>query len=273
MPRNTFPPIALAATLTLCATAGQAASVSSTTLSDLHITLLDLTPGAGVDPFIALDPLSRSTALAGAVAPGASTYWMNQGLGAFDPVSVSGIFAGEGTGGAASFAGDPFGAGATLATSAVAQPSFLQGVGEAYIDTQPSGFNTIAVGAHTQVSFSGLAWLTWNASDPRAAAYGDVSMSFMRDAPGGLVVVDQDEFAAGWLPGGGSTLTGAAADTVGIEFMNDSDEAVVLDYFVNVFAGASEVDVPPIAVDEPGRLALLLAGIAPVLLALRRRRR
>ena len=272
MPRktNNVPTVALAAALALGAPAVHATSVSSTILSDFRITLVDLAPGDGIAASIALDPLSRSTALAGAVSPGANSFWMNQGNSVFDPVSVSGILGGEGTGGAASFAGDPFGAGATLATSAVAQPSFAEGVGEAYIDTQPSGFNTITVGAHTQVSFSGLASLVWNASVPGAAAYGDVSMSFMQDAPGGPVVVDQDEFAAGWVPSGGSTLAGAASDTVSIAFMNTSDDAVVLDYFINVFAGASEIDLP--SVDEPGRLALLLAGLMPLLGFAARRR-
>jgi hypothetical protein len=265
MPRKTVTDIVVAVGLSLCAMAVHATSVASTTLSDFRITLLDLAPGDGVDPFVTLDPTSYSNAQAGVAAPGANGYWTAQGAGPFGPVSISGALD-DGTGGAASFAGDPFASGATLVASAVGNPGFAQGVGEAWIDNQPSGIVALTVGAHSQVTFSGLALLDWNASEAHAAAYGFVSLGFFQGAPGGQVAVDQEQFSAGYFAVDGVGLVGTASDTVSITFANTSDEAVDLDYSVVVYADASEVDVTPSPVPEPDGLALLLAGLAPLLL-------
>ena len=260
---------AIAAVLLSAAGPGHATSVATGTLSDFRITLLDLAPDDGAAPALELDPLSRSTALAGAVSPGASTFWMQQGDAAFAPVASSGQM--DGTGGAASFAGDPFGAaGATFAVSAVGRPGFAGGTGETYVDTQPSGLTQFTLGAHTQVTFSGLASLGWNASAGAASAHGSVGLDFWQMVDSGEIDVARDDLADGYFGDGAGALAGAASRQLTITFANDSDATVLLGYAVDVFADASEVAVP---VDEPAGAALLLAAAAPLAWLARRRRR
>ena len=259
---------AITAVLLSAAGPGHATSVATSTLSDFRITLLDLAPDDGVAPALALDPLSRSTALAGAVSPGASTFWMQQGDAAFAPVASSGQM--DGSGGAASFAGDPFGAGATLAASAIGRPGFAGGTGETYVDTQPSGLTQFSLAAHTQVTFSGLASLGWNASAAAASALGSVGLDFWQLVDSGEIDVARDDLAAGYFGDGAGPLAGAASRQLTVTFANDSDAPVLLGYAVDVFADASEVAVP---VDEPAGAALLLAAAAPLAWLARRRRR
>jgi hypothetical protein len=270
MHRSHLLPSALLAALALATTAVHATSVSSTTLSAFRITLVDLAPGDSVDPSIALDPLSRSTALPGAISPGASTFWMQQGDSAFGPVSSSGEL--DGTGGSASFAGDPFGAGAQLAASAVGNPSFAIGSGAAYIDTQPSGQTQFVLGAHTQVTFSGLAALDWSASTAAAAAYGEVGLDFWQMVDGNQDFVAMDSLTGGYYGDGAGALSGSTAGQVTITFANDSDASVVLGYGVEVFANAAELETVPSPVDEPAGAGLLLAGASALLWGVRRRR-
>jgi len=249
--------------------AAHATSVADATLSDLHITLLDLAPADGVAPSLTLDPQSRSVALAGAVSPGESTFWMQQGGSAFGPVSSSGAM--DGIGGSASFAGDPFGAGATLSVHAVGVPGFQVGTGEAYVDTQPSGETSFTLSAHTQVTFTGLASVAWSASDSQASALGEIGLAFLQAPDGVPVTVAQDEFGDGFGLAPGAALSGSGSRPLTITFTNDSDGWTVVDYSVTVFASAGEVDVPPVPVDEPAGAWLLLAGGLPLAWAARRR--
>jgi hypothetical protein len=263
--------LALAAALACAALPGHAGTVASTTLSDFRIAVVDLDPADGIAASVTLDPLSRSTAVAGLASPGANTFWMSQGTGAFGAVSISGILDGTGTGGAASVSGDPFAGGATFATSAVGASNWGDGVGETYIDTQPSGETQLTLSAHSQVSFSGVASLAWSAGDPRATTYGGVDMGFLLDS----ALVDRDRFSAGYcsITDAGGGLTGTASEAMTVSFSNTSDAPIVLSYFVDVNADASEVEVVASPVNEPPAGVLLFAGALPAWLALGRRRR
>ena len=261
--------LTLAVALSSAALPGHAESVASTTLSDFHITVVDLDPSDGVVASATLDPMAQSTALAGFASPGANTFWVSQGTGAFGAATISGILDGTGTGGSATISGDAEGAGATFATHAVGASNWGVGVGETYVG---NGQAELTLTAHSQVSFEGLGTVTWQAGDPNAAAYGGIDMIFFVDS----ALVDRDQFAAGY----GTTTTsppipaaGTASQAVAISFSNTSDAPVILSFAIDVNAAASEIDVVASPVDEPGGAALLLAGALPAWLAIMRRRR
>jgi hypothetical protein len=262
-------PLMLAVALFCAAVPAHAESVASTTLSGFRITVIDLDPADGVGASATLDPLAQSTAIAGLASPGANTFWVSEGVGAFGAASISGILDGTGTGGAASISGDPEGAGATFATSAVGASNWGIGVGETYVG---NGQANLTLAAHSQVSFAGLATVTWQANDPRAATYGGVDMIFFVDS----ALVDRDQFFAGYGTSTPSTpdgTSGTATQAMSISFSNLSDVPVELSFAVDVDADASEIDVLASPVDEPGGAALLLVGALPAWLALMRRRR
>jgi hypothetical protein len=257
--------VTLAVALSSAALTGHAESVASTTLSEFRITVVDLDPLDGVAAGATLDPLARSTALAGFASPGANTFWLSEGTGAFGPASISGILDGTGTGGAASISGDAEGSGVTFAANAVGASSWGAGLGETYVG---NGQASLTLTPHSQVSFAGLAAVTWQASDPHASAYGSVDMTFLVDS----TLVDRDRFAAGYGAGVPSSPGGTAGQAMTIDFSNTSDAPVVLWFAIDVVAAASEIDVVASPVDEPAGASLLLAGALPAWLAFARRR-
>jgi hypothetical protein len=249
--------------------AARATSTADATLSDLRITLLDLAPADGVAPSIVFSPGTASVAAAAAVSPGASTYWQQRGTSPFDPVATSGrLFD---VGGAASFAGDPRAGGATLAASAFANPSFAGGSGQAYLDNQPSGDVSFVLSAQSQVSFTGLATVQWNAGDPRGDASGAVQLMFWQFIDGNFFTLASDNLVAGWISGARDQQQRSASRQVAITFANATDSAVTLDYTVLAQAFADEVAVPVTPVPEPTGAWLLLAGALPLAWAARRR--
>ena len=261
--------VLFAATALLAASPALALSTVTSTLADFHIALTDLDPTDGVAPTLVLDPQSRSTVIPSEVSASGTTSWMQQGDSAFGSVSSSGDF--HGTGGSGSFAGDPFGAGAEIAASATGDTSVDIGASEAYVDTPPFGQGAFVLGAQTEVTFFGSVSIDWSASNPRAATYGEVDLSFWR-----IVGVDEDFVAQGNVKGGyygdgGSALTGSASNALAITFDNDSDASVDMGYQVAVFANAFEFETVPPPVDEPAGVAVLLAGVATVLWGVRRR--
>ena len=192
MIRSVFAASALAVAL---APAARATSTADATLSDFHIDLLDLAPADGVAPSIVFSPGTTSVAAAAAVSPGASTYWQQRGTSPFGPVATSGSL--FDVGGAASFAGDPQSGGATLTASAFANPSFAGGSGQAYLDNQPSGAISFVLSAQSQVSFTGLATVQWNAGDPRGDASGAVQLLFWQFVDGNFFTLASDNLVAG----------------------------------------------------------------------------
>lgn len=251
--------------------AAHATSTADTTLSDFRITLTDLDAGDGVAPSVAFDPTSRSTAYAAAYGDGPS--WQTYGTSVFGAVASSG--SSDGIGGSASIAGDPFGAGATLSSHGEGVPGAADGVGEASVETDdgPIG-NTLVLSPHTQLTFSGTAATTWDASQPRARAYGETRMLLFEPRGPDEIGVSAVDFVDGWGAGSNDSLTGSTSWQASVTFRNTTDAPVTLEYIVFVTARASEVLVPPPSppgVDEPGSAWLLLAGALP--LAWRARRR
>ncbi len=265
-----FPAHALwAATSLLAAGPALALSTATTTLADFRIGLTGLDPSDGVPPTLVLDPQSRSTVIPGEVSAGASTSWMQQGDSAFGPVSASGDL--DGTGGSGSFSGDPLGAGAKITASAIGGPSLDIGSSVAFVDTPSFDQGGFVLGAQTQVTFAGSVLIDWSASNPGAAAYGEVDLAFWR-----FTGADEDFVAQGYVTGGyysvsGGALSGSTSSPLAVTFANDSDVPVVVGYQVAVFANASELEAALPPVDEPAAAALLLAGMGTVLWGMRRR--
>jgi hypothetical protein len=249
----------LAAAALLVAGAAHAQSTATATYG-FQILLTDLDPSDGIDPSVTLDPASRSSAFASSSGTGAS--WQQQGDSAFGPVSAGGQV--DGTGGSASFSGDPFGAGATLLASAAGGPSL--DVGSAV--TAASSLFTLS--PHTEVTFSGVATADWNASNPNAAAYDEIDVNSYR-VNGDFLDLDWMGYVVGGYYGTGfGPLSGSTPGSLGFTFDNLSDDPIALAFQIAVYANASEFEfvLPP--VDEPGGGILLLAGASAILCGLRR---
>jgi hypothetical protein len=252
--------------------AGPALAVSTaTTTLDLGIYLTDLDPSDGVAPTLVLDPQSRSTAVWGVTSAGATTSWMQQGDSAFGAVSSSGDL--DGTGGSASFAGDPLGAGAQIVASAVGGPSLDIGTSAAYVATPDSGQGVFVLGAQTQVTFFGAVTIDWDASNADAATFGEVDFDLWSFVGDGQDLLAQTYATGGYYGDGFGPLSGSTPNGVTMTFANASDTPVTLGYAVEVFANASELEMTLPPVDEPAGAALLLVGVATVLRRVRRQRR
>ena len=266
-----FPVHALLAAAALVAPGpAHALSTETTTFADFHIGLADLDPSDGVSPTATLDPRSRSTVGPIHVFVGQGTDWTQQGDSAFGAVSSSGQR--DGTGGAASFAGDPFGDGAVITASAVGGPALDAGSSFAGVAAPSDSYTMIAVGAHTQVTFYGLVMLDWNAGSPDGAAYGEADMAFYSLGTDGQDVLDMADVTGGYYGFGGDGVSGSTTTPFSIAFSNDSDAPVDIGYGVTVFANASEFELVPPPIDEPAGGLMLLAGAATLLQGARRRR-
>ena len=268
MHRSFFAHALLAAAALLVAGPARALSTVAGTL-DFSIGLTDLDPSDGVAPSLTLDPQSRSTAFAGEVSPGASTSWTQQGDSAFGAVASSGEL--DGTGGSASFAGDPFGAGARIAASAFGGPSLDIGLGRAYISTPPDGQASFVLGARSEVTLFASVTIAWNASNPGATTSGEADLALWQ-VVGDSQELQQRYVTGGYYGGGDGALSGSTPDSMWITFDNESDTPVVLGYYLGLFAHASELETVPPPVDEPTDAALLLAGVSALLWGVRRRR-
>ena len=268
MPRTPSTSLAAVA-LSLCAVSAHATSAATAALTDFHISLTDLDPSDGITPTLTLDPLARSTVVAGTgtIPWVPSTSWMQQGDSAFGPVSSSGEI--DGTGGAGAFAGDPFGAGAQVTASATGGPSLDIGSGMAFIDGGPSGLREFVLSAQTQVTFSAFATLDWSAGNPGGAAYDEVDLD-LDDGIGGHLSMQY--LTGGYYGDGNGDLAGSTSGELWATLSNDSNVSVVVSYYVGVFASASDLETLPPPIDEPASAALLLAGLAAVPWIGRRRR-
>ena len=269
MNRPRFAIVALAAgtALLLGSGASHAVSTSSTVLSDLRISLIDLDTADGITPFVTLDAGSASNAEVAALAPGVDEHWRNQGNGPFGPTSAAGELLG--TGGSASISGDPLGAGATFSTSAVAWLEDFSGSGLA----ATGGLLTLS--PHTEVGFTGHAAVTWQASEPQAAAYGEVDLHLTTDLLSGPSLRQLDYFTAGYYAAAPSdSLAGFAEGDLWVAYANASDDPVVLGYSIFLETNANAVGVPPVPppVPEPSGASLALAGLLAAGLSTWRRR-
>lgn len=269
MHRSFFAHALLAAAALLVAGPARALSTETGTL-DFSILLTDLDPSDGVAPSLTLDPQSRSTVVAGEASSMGSVSWTRQGDSAFAPVAVSGEL--DGTGGAASFAGDPFGAGAHIVASAVGGPSLDVGTSVAYVGTPSDGVGSFVLGPQTEVTLFASVAINWSASNPGASASGEADLEMWQ-----VVGDSRDDFQLRYVTGGyygdgNGELSGSTPGSMWITFDNDSDAAVVMGYGLALFANASELEFVLSPVDEPAGAVLLLAGLSTLLWGVRRRR-
>ena len=251
----------LAAAALLAAGPAHALSTETTTLSGFQIFVSDLDPSDGVAPTLWLDPQALSVATAGVrSAQGAATGWSQQGASTFGAVSVSGQL--DGSGGAASFSGDPFAGGAQIMASAQGGSGTDIGLGGAFVQGPPGDYSVLLLGPHARVTFFGTVTLDWSASNPGAAAYGEVDLSFY-GAPGSDVNVDVQQYVTGgYYNDGFGPPVGSSLSEIAAFYDNDSDQTVALAYEISVFANASDSELALPPVDEPASWALLLAGAA-----------
>lgn len=264
--RHSLPARALLAAAALLA-AGPAHALSSATAtySDFHIGLADLDPSDGLAPSLVLDPQSRSFV---SVSDPADTNLVQQGESAFGPVSMNADVGG--TGGAGSFSGDPFGAGAVITSTAVGNDGDAIGRSFDGISGPQFGFAACVLGARSQVTFSGAASVAWDASNYDGFAYGMVALGLWQFIGGDLRDVGRDYLVASYP--GQEGLTGLVSRPIEFVFANRSDAPVTLIFDLEVQTYAVDRTGYTLPVDEPTGAALLLVG-APMLLWRVRRRR
>jgi len=250
----------LAAVLLLVADLAHSRATTSATLADFRIELTDLDPSDGIAPSLTLDPQSHSvveTQLSSDIE-----FHANQGASAFAPVSTS--READGSGGSASFSGDPFGAGAVIAASAVGDHGGGAG-SDAEVDGPASALHLgdFVLGPQSQVTFSGMASIDWFASSPRTSTYAAVGVTFLQFVNGAQRFAGQDYLSMSYI--GFGEPTGTLSAPIELSFANASDAPVVVIFSLGAAADAGDMQIDPLPVDEPAGGVLLLAG-APWLL-------
>ncbi len=257
----------LAAVALLAADPAHGRATASTTLADFRIELTDLNPSDGVAPSLMLDPQSHS--VVEITLPSDVESHATQGDSAFGPVSTS--RQSDGSGGSASFSGDPFGAGAVLAVSAVGDHGG-GATSDATVDGPASAIHLgdFVLGPQSQVTFSGSASLDWYVSNPRTSTYAVVGATFLQFIDGGYRSVGQDYLSTSYI--GFGERTGTLSGPIELSFANASDASVVVIYSLGARADAGDMQIDPLPVDEPAAAVLLLAGVPWLLWRARRRR-
>jgi hypothetical protein len=257
----------LAAAALLAADPAHGRATTSVTLSDFHIELTDLDPSDGVAPSLTFNPQSFSVA---EVTVGSdSGFHGSRGDSAFSPVSASREV--DGSGGAAALSGDPFGAGALITASAVADHGGGASSGVDVEGPLSLRFPTVFVlGPQSEATFSGSVVIDWSASKPQTVINAAAGFSFLQIVDGDQRFLGQDyvsEFYIGFgAPAG--TLSGPLDFSV----INASDAPITVFYGLGVVADAGDMQLDPLPVDEPSGAALLLAGVPWLLWRARRRR-
>jgi hypothetical protein len=258
--------LALAALL-VCSAAAAQSSVTSTI--DLAFSLRDLDPSDGIAPTLTFDPNSRSTAVWGTDGAGGVTSSPQQGASAFGAVSSSGML--DGSGGSASFSGDPFAAPVQITASAFAGSLFVNGSGRAYVSTPGSDPPPrFMLSPHTQVALLGHTTVDWDAGSPVGAAFGEIDLAISASSSSGDISMRYA--TAGYYGDGDGDVSGSSSDDIFVTYTNDSDAPQAVAYDVDVFANASQFETVLPPVDEPSGLALVLAGASALAWGLRRRR-
>jgi hypothetical protein len=258
----------LAAATLLAADPAHGRATASVTLADFRIELTDLDPSDGVAPWLTLDPQSHS--VVEVTLPSDVDSHANRGDSAFDAVSTS--RESDGSQGSASFSGDPFGAGAVLAVSAVGDHGG-GATSDATVDGPASVLNLgdLVLGPRSEVTFSGSASLDWYVSNPRTTTYTVVGVTFFQQLiDGGERFAGQDYLSMSYI--GFGELTGSLSGPIELSFANASDAPVVVIYSLGARADAGDMQIDPLPVDEPAGAVLLLAGVPWLLWRARRSR-
>jgi hypothetical protein len=250
--------IALAA-LVLAAPAG-ASEFAEANLTNLTLTLQDLTPDDGVAPWIVqggppdMPTDSANVYLAG---PGVVAADLGHGTGGgyFTTLDAHATLPGVGTG-SASISGDIMGGGLNLRTSAtLTMPA--NGIASSSTRLEGGPLQLFTLSPWTTMVLSGTAELSEHGDLPVSWAGPAVAL-YMVSLPG------DPEQSSSWVSsvGNGQSLVQTAALT----FENASDHTLQ-----GYFWGYTDAYLPSPAVPEPSTVAMLLAGLGWMGLALRRR--
>lgn len=268
MHRFRLVPSLLAAVSLVAASPAHGRAETSATLADFRIELTDLDPSDGMAPSLTLDPQAYSSAEVMAASDVESHG--SHGDSAFGAVSTSREI--DGSGGAASFSGDPFGAGAVIAASAFADHG--EGASSfAAVEGPPSAlsFGDFVLGPRSQVTFSGKATVDWSVSDTRTTTYAALNMAFMRLVDGQQHWTAPVDVGVSYFSG--DPMSGTLSEPMELSFANTSDAAELVIFSLGVDAFAIDAQLDPSPVDEPAGAALWLAGASLLLWGARRCRR
>ncbi|MBW8760405.1 MAG: hypothetical protein JF586_22685 [Burkholderiales bacterium] len=254
----------LAAAVLLAAEPARALTTSSVKLADFQISLVDLDSSDGIAPSMVFDPRLRSTVT---VVDSVNPYGEQQGDAPFGAVAFGTDF--DGTGGAGSFSGDPFGAGATIISSAVGSNGYAAGWSGASLTAPSFGAAEFVVSAHTQVAFSGDLSLDWSDSSTAASTFSFAELRLWRYTADGQDLIGDDTMATAYY--GDGAPSGTLSAPLRLSFANDTDgtETITFELFLSSYA--TERESYPSPVDEPAGAALALAGAALAFWRLRRR--
>ena len=245
----------------------EALTTTSVTLADFQISLTDLTPSDGVAPSVVFDPSLRSSVSVEDLTLADPTV-MRQGASIFGAVSLSADL--DGTGGAASFSGDPFGAGATITSSAGGNNEWAMGWSNAAVVAPSFGSSEFVLGAHTGITFAGNVSVEWNESSTAATSYAFTELRLWRNLDDGQEFIGDDWIGVAYY--GDGPPSGSTTSPLAMTFANETDtpETVVFDLLLS--SGAADLQSIPSSVDEPAGAALLLVGVPMLFWRLRRRR-
>lgn len=251
--------LTLAAVAAICAmscTTAFADAMASATLSDLKVTLTDLTPEDGVAPSVTI--LQTDDADSMLTESGSQQFQLLYGSDAFGEVSTA---VGTPLAGAhASVAGDAYGAGATVSVgSNAADPGAPSS--SAFVSIGAFGLITLAPGS--EITISGLSHLVASTTDYDASALAIFDMVLTTDGD-----TSQEHFI--------SLLTSPQSGDPFRTLEQEQEESVFLANTTSTPIEANfdiSLDTQTLATTapEPANAPLMLAGLA-TLIAWRRRR-
>jgi len=247
--------LTLAAVAALCAmscTTAFADATASATLSDLKVTLTDLTPDDGVAPSVTI--VQKDSAYSKVTEFGGQQFQLVYGSDAFGQVSTAASVPPESA--HASLAGEAYGAGATVSVgSNAAGPGAPSS--NAFVSIGAFGLITLAPGS--EITISGLAQPFVSTTDYDASALALFDMVLTTDVDRDISLLtsplSNDPFR---------TLEQEQEESVFLA--NTTSAPIVATFNISLDTQALATTAP-----EPANATLMLAGLA-ALIAWRRRR-
>ena len=247
---------AVAALGAMACTAAFADATASATLSDLKVTLTDLTPGDGIDPSVTFTPYNRAYS-AVALTGGGPLIQQSSGADAFGDVSTAVSMS---SGGAyAGIAGDAYGTGATVSVGSNAVGSHGPS-SDAFVNI--GGYGTLTLAPGSEVTISGLVDVFASTTNFEASAMALFNMDISADGD-----TSQSRRAFLWTSpysGPYQTLEQVQEESVFLANTTSAPITALFDISLNTETLAD-------AIPEPANATLMLAGLT-ALIAWRRRR-